>query len=163
MWKNVTHWWDLSRIYKFQLPQHLHKLQVYQEENEFFLVWYFRYSWRTSEAERYRRRKGKEKIDLLVSVGLDFWPLPTKNNFLDFFLFTSNEKNGFTLKRPRSRWYPAETVTVADDLALLANTPTQAKSVLHSLEQAAKGTDLYMSSDKIVHMLLLRWYHLLIK
>ena len=33
--------------------------------------------------------------------------------------------------------------TIADDLALLTNTPTQAKSLLHSLEQAARGIGLY--------------------
>ena len=51
----------------------------------------------------------------------------------------------------RNRWYPAETITNADytdGLALLANTPTQAKSLLHSLEQAARGIGLHMKVNK---------------
>ena len=35
-----------------------------------------------------------------------------------------------------------------DDLVLLANTSVQAISLLHSLEQAACGIDLYVNSDK---------------
>ena len=40
------------------------------------------------------------------------------------------------------RWYPAETITdadYADDLVLLANTPVQAKLLLHSLKQVVGG------------------------
>ena len=33
-------------------------------------------------------------------------------------------------------------------LVLLANTPAQAKFLLHSLEQAAGGTDLYMNTKQ---------------
>ena len=36
-----------------------------------------------------------------------------------------------------------------DDIALLANTPTQAKTLLHSLEQAAAGIGLHVNADKI--------------
>ena len=44
-------------------------------------------------------------------------------------------KNGFILKKARSRWYPAETITdYTDDLALLANTLAQATSLLYSLK-----------------------------
>ena len=42
----------------------------------------------------------------------------------------------------RRRRYPSETITDADssdDLALLANTPAQAESLLHILVQAASG------------------------
>ena len=52
---------------------------------------------------------------------------------LDNMLQTSIDiikENGFTLKKARSGWYPAETITDADnvdDIALLANTPTQAE------------------------------------
>ena len=49
------------------------------------------------------------------------------------------KENSLTLKT-RSRWYPAETMTDADyanDLVLLANTPAQAKCLLHGLEQTA--------------------------
>ena len=42
-----------------------------------------------------------------------------------------------------------ETIADADytnDLVLLANTSAQAKSLLHSLEQSARGIGLYMNS-----------------
>ena len=44
--------------------------------------------------------------------------------------------NGLTLKKGRSKRNPTETMPDADyvdDLALLAITPTQAKSLMHSL------------------------------
>ena len=52
------------------------------------------------------------------------------------------------LKKARDRWYSTETILGADDLALLANISTQAKSLLHNLEQAAKCIASYMNSDK---------------
>ena len=36
-----------------------------------------------------------------------------------------------------------------DDLALLTNTPVQFKSLLHSLKQAARGIDLYVTTNKM--------------
>ena len=57
--------------------------------------------------------------------------------YLDYMLWTLIDlmkKNGFTLAKARSRWYPAQTITDADytdDIALLTNTPAQAKSLLH--------------------------------
>ena len=51
------------------------------------------------------------------------------------------EKMALRTKR-RSKRYPAKTITdadYADDLALLANTPNQAETLLHSLERAAAG------------------------
>ena len=63
--------------------------------------------------------------------------------------------NGFTLKKARSRWYPAQTTMdtdYADDIVLLANTPTQAESLLHSLKQAAGGIGLHVNADKMEHM-----------
>ena len=50
------------------------------------------------------------------------------------------EDNGFKLTKERSRIYPAQTISdvdYADDIAFLANTPAQAKTMLHSLERAA--------------------------
>ena len=50
------------------------------------------------------------------------------------------KENGLMLKRARRRQYPAKTITDADnadDLALLANTPIQVESLLHSLEHIA--------------------------
>ena len=40
----------------------------------------------------------------------------------------------------------------ADDLALLANTPSQAESLLHSLEQAAGDIGLCMNTNKTEYM-----------
>ena len=56
------------------------------------------------------------------------------------------------LKTARSRWYPTETIEdaeYADDQALLANIPVQAKFLLHNQEQAAKGIGHYGNSDKM--------------
>ena len=49
------------------------------------------------------------------------------------------KENGFKLAKERSRRYPAQSITDSDytgDIALIANKPAQAKSQLHSLEQA---------------------------
>ena len=59
---------------------------------------------------------------------------------LDYVLKTSIDKmkdNSFKLTKERSRRYPAQTIMDVDyinDIALLANTPAQAKTLLHSLE-----------------------------
>ena len=64
---------------------------------------------------------------------------------LDFVLRTSIDKireNGFQLTKKKSRRYSAKIITdadYADDIALLANTPNQAETLLHSLERAAAG------------------------
>ena len=53
------------------------------------------------------------------------------------------KENGFMLKK---------TITdadYADDLALLANIPTQAESLLHSLEQAIGGIVLHMNTNAL--------------
>ena len=39
-----------------------------------------------------------------------------------------------------------------DDIALLANTPTQAKTLLHSLQQAAADIGLHVNVDKMEYM-----------
>ena len=65
------------------------------------------------------------------------------------------KENGFTLKRANSRRYSAETfidTDNADDIALLANTSTQAESLLHCLEQAAGKIDLHVNVDKTEYM-----------
>ena len=44
-----------------------------------------------------------------------------------------------------------QTITDADymdDIALLANTPTQVESLLHNLERAAAGLGRYVNADK---------------
>ena len=63
--------------------------------------------------------------------------------------------NGFKLATEKSRRYPAQTITDADytdDVALLANTPAQAESLLHSLERAAAGIGLLVNADKMEYM-----------
>ena len=66
---------------------------------------------------------------------------------LDYVLRTSIDKikeNGFELTKKRSRRYLATTITdadYADDIAILANTPDQAETLLHSLERAAASIE----------------------
>ena len=73
---------------------------------------------------------------------------------LDYVLRTSIDKikeNGFELTKKRSRRYLAKTITDAnytDDIALLANTPNQAVTLLHSLERAAAGIGLHVNAHK---------------
>ena len=45
----------------------------------------------------------------------------------------------------------------ADDLALHANTPAQSKSLLHNLEQVARGIGLSVDSDKCVSIKIVLW------
>ena len=55
----------------------------------------------------------------------------------------------------RSRKYPATTITdadYADDIAILANTPDQAETLLHSLERAAASIGLYVNAHKTEYM-----------
>ena len=65
------------------------------------------------------------------------------------------KENGFKLAKERSRRYSAQTITDAgyvDDIAFLANTPTQADTLLHSLERAAASIDLNVNADKTKYM-----------
>ena len=77
---------------------------------------------------------------------------------LDYVLRTSIDKikeNGFELTKKRSRRYPATTITdadYADDIAILANTPDQAETLLHSLERAAASIGLYVNAHKMEYM-----------
>ena len=77
---------------------------------------------------------------------------------LDYVLRTSIDKireNGFELTKKRSRRYPVKTITdadYADDIALLANTPNQAETLLHSLERAAAGIGLHVNAHKTEYM-----------
>ena len=61
------------------------------------------------------------------------------------------KNNGSKLTKERSRRYPAQTISdadYADDIEILANTPTQAKTLLHSLEWAAAGSGLHVNTEK---------------
>ena len=77
---------------------------------------------------------------------------------LDYVLRTSIDKireNGFELTKKRSRRYPAKTITDADytdDIAILANTPNQAETLLHSLERPATGIGLHVNAHKTEYM-----------
>ena len=74
---------------------------------------------------------------------------------LDYVLKTSTDnirENGFVLTKKRSRRYSAKTITDADDIALLANTPNQAETLLHSLERAAAGIGLHVNAHKTEFM-----------
>ena len=77
---------------------------------------------------------------------------------LDYVLRTSIDnirENGFVLRKKGSRRYPAKTITDADytdDIALLANTPNQAETLLHSLERAAAGIGLHVNEHKTEFM-----------
>ena len=72
---------------------------------------------------------------------------------LDYVLRTSIDlmkENSFKLPKERSRRYPTQTNTdldYADDIALLANTPTQAKTLRHILEWAVAGIGLHVNAD----------------
>ena len=77
---------------------------------------------------------------------------------LNYILRMSIDKmkdNGFKLTKERSRRYTAQTITntdYADDIALLANTPAQAETMLHGLKQAATGIGLHVNADKMEYM-----------
>ena len=65
------------------------------------------------------------------------------------------KENGYKLTKERSRRYPAKTITDVDntnDIALLANTPAQAESLLLSLKRAAVGIGLHVNADKTEYM-----------
>ena len=67
------------------------------------------------------------------------------NNLIEYTLLT----------KKRSRRCPAKTITdadYADDIAILANTPNQAETLLHSLERAAAGIGLYVNAHKTEYM-----------
>ncbi len=56
-------------------------------------------------------------------------------------------ENGFELTKKRSKRYPVKTITdvdYADDLALLANTPNQAETLLNSLDKRIDFMETYL-------------------
>ena len=77
---------------------------------------------------------------------------------LDYVLRTSIDnirENGFEMTKKRSRRYPAKTITdadYADDIAILANTPNQAETLLHSMKRAAAGIGLHVNAHKTEYM-----------
>ena len=77
---------------------------------------------------------------------------------LDYMIRTSIDKikeNSFKLTKERSRRYPAQTITKTDyanDIALLANAPALAKTLLHSLGQAAASISHHVNAHKMEYM-----------
>ena len=77
---------------------------------------------------------------------------------LDYVLRTFIDKmkdNGFKLTKERSRRYITHTimdVDYANSIALVANTPDQAETLLHSLEQAAASIGLHVNADQTEYM-----------
>ena len=64
-------------------------------------------------------------------------------------------ENGFELTKKRSRRYPAKIITdtdYSDDIAILANTPNQAETLLQSLERAAAGIGLHVNAHITEYM-----------
>ena len=61
--------------------------------------------------------------------------------------------NSFKLTKERRR-YPTQTITDADNdnIALVANAPDQAESLLRSLERAAAGIGLHVNARKAEYM-----------
>ena len=77
---------------------------------------------------------------------------------LDYVFMTSIDKikeSGFNLTKERNRRYPAKTNTnadYADDIALQANAPDQAETLLHSLERVSSGIRLHVNAHKMEYM-----------
>ena len=77
---------------------------------------------------------------------------------LDYVLRTSIHKikeNGFKLTKERNRRYPEKRIMDADytdDIALLANAPVQAETLLHCLKRTAVGIGLHVNIHKTKYM-----------
>ena len=68
---------------------------------------------------------------------------------------SNQRKWSYTKKKGKKQTMSCSTMTVAnyaDDLMLLIKTLALAEFLLHSLEQAAGGIDLYMNANKRVFM-----------
>ena len=67
------------------------------------------------------------------------------------------KENSFELTKKRNRRYPAKTITdadYADDIAILANAPAKAETLLNSLERTAAGIGLHVNAHKTEYMCL---------
>ena len=65
------------------------------------------------------------------------------------------KENGFKRTKERSRWYLGKTINdadITDDIALLANAPTKAETLLHSLDLAGAGIGLHVNAHKTEYM-----------
>ena len=73
---------------------------------------------------------------------------------LDYMICRSTKSEKMASKK-RSKMYPAKTIIdadYADDLALQANTPNQAETLLHSSERAAASIGLHVNAHKNEYM-----------
>ena len=97
-------------------------------------------------------------LDIVAGVRQEDTLAPYLFICLDYVLRTSIDfikENSFELAKERSRRYSVETITDADnanDIALLANAPAQAETLLHSLERAAGSICLHVNADKTKYM-----------
>ena len=74
---------------------------------------------------------------------------------LDYMLRTSIDKikeNGFEQTKKKKKKTITDYADYADDIAFLANAPTHAQTLLHSLERAAAGIDLHVNAHKTEYM-----------
>ena len=115
----------------------------------------------------YRNTKVKDYFDIIAGVQQGGTLAPYLFIIcLDYVLRTSIDiikDNGFKPAKERSRRYPAQTITDADyanDIVLLANTPSQAETLLHSLERAAADIGLHVNADKTEYMCFNQMRHL---
>ena len=72
-----------------------------------------------------------------------------------FRLLIKSEKTASSWQRKEADGTPQKTIIYADyadDIAILANTPNQAETLLHSLERAATGIGLHVNAHKTEYM-----------
>ena len=103
-----------------------------------------RIAWQTINEVSRRKNTAKAKLKAANQQRIKLW----KQHF-------EIKENGFELTKKRSRRYPATTITdadYADDIAILANTPNQAETQLHSLERAVASIGLYVNAHKTEYM-----------
>ena len=103
------------------------------------------------DAENFDIEAGVLHRDTLATYLLFFFCL----DYMLWTLIDLMKENGFKLTKERNRRYPAQTISdadYADKMALLGNSPTQAESLLHSLEHTAGSIGLQVNSDKTKYM-----------
>ena len=72
-----------------------------------------------------------------------------------FVVYWFIERKRFQAGKGKKQKIPTQTITdadYADDIALLANTPAQAETLLHSLKREAAGIGLHVNADKTEYM-----------
>ena len=115
-------------------------------------------SYRNTKVKLRSQDRDTDYFDIVAGVLKGFTLAPYKFIIcLDYVFRTSIDKikeNSFKLSKERGKRYSAKTITNADydDIALLANAPAQAETLLHSLERAAAGIGLHISAQKTEYM-----------